>query len=159
MPHPFLPKPTWTEILLFASGVAALALLIRTAARLQKSPKVPPLCEPPGQRRGDFRVPVAVPVWTQLHGTKITMEGTLTDLSAGGATVTAPRAAPSGTRLTLTFVAGSEAFEHLPAELVRSESTGSQHALHCRFTALTPEVEQRLLRAVAAREREMARTS
>ena len=151
-----------SEALLFLAGVVALGFLLWKLnsfslknRRLEAPFQVP---ADPDQRRADFRVPVSVPV--EIFPTAgLALTGVLNDLSAGGAMIMVEGPLPAGSRLSLSFRVGGEAFERLDADILRKDPApwNQRHYVHCRFRHPSPAEESRLLRAVARREQELLR--
>ena len=155
--HPFLPAPTPGRVLGFLGGIVALGLLLWAANRLTGKPPAPPALRTPeddGQRRGDFRVPLGTAARILPAGEALPLDAILNEFSAGGATVSVGRSLPPGSRAALGFSACGESFERLPVEIIRCEGSNA----HCRFLGLSSDEERRLLRAVAIRERERAKS-
>ncbi len=153
------PRPREEEFLWFLAGAFAFGILVYLAFLLDRSrKKAPPIMvERPGQRRADVRVSCQLEAQVLPNHAPLPFMGMVIDLSAGGISIVVDGPVPVGTPLRLRFEAEGEHFETLRAEVTRSEPAtwSRRHYLHCRFLNLTPGMEQRLLKVVAAREREL----
>ena len=158
------PHPRLSELLWCLAGAGALGLtlwvLSRVAEARRRASLPAPLKTPASQRRDSFRVSVSFPADVIPEGAAVPLSGTICDLSASGVTVIMDQPNPLWRYLRIAFEADTGAFEGLRVEIVRSAPAewSRRHYLHCRFLDLSPPEEQRLLRAVAERERRLLRS-
>lgn len=157
-------SPSPLELTLVAGAILlGIALVARQRARWRRDVeesgrRVEAERAPPGER-ADYRVPMHISAEVFLEDRNANLQGTLVELSAGGATVTVLVEAPATGYVLLRFRPDGEEKQTLPAEIVRMEHAhGSpRRHLHFRFRAITPDTEQMLRRVIAARQRAVRR--
>ena len=152
-------EPGIFEIVWFAIGAVSVAFLFWGAAAFERRrrnrrppPAIPESQEP---RREYHRVMLQLPADLVMEGIQGPLHGTLVDLSQGGASILVDHPLPKGAKLTLRFIPGPDAAEHLPVEVVRNEASpwSQRHCLHCRFIGLNPLQERHLEHVVTELER------
>lgn len=155
---PALAPAIWFLLGALTLALAALLLSLRDRRR-RRIPIF--LSDPFEPRRAFHRVTVRLPADVRLGGDPGPAEGTICDLSAGGATVLLDHAAAQGARLHLRFAPDEGDEEDFLAEVIHCDAShwNRRSFLHCQFVDLSGPQEQRLLRAVADRERAQIKDS
>jgi len=111
--------------------------------------------------RENFRVPVLIEAeFYVFKGGKIQKaKGTILDISAGGVKLSTDIELEPRDKLFLNFELGDKRMEEVEAEVVRKAITGEEGVNHygLRFTNLTKEQEDSIIKFCLARQLELAR--